>query len=53
MSSPVDVNVTIRRVRVLDAHGGICAQIRGPGSIRGLHVSNFMVSRATFNAPCW
>ena len=29
------VNVTINRVRVLDSHQGVDAQVRGPGSIRG------------------
>ena len=46
------INVTVRRVRVFDAHGGMDVQIRGPGSIKGLHVSNLLVVRTTFNAPC-
>ena len=32
------VNITVNRVRVLDSHNGIDAQVRGPGSIRGLRV---------------
>lgn len=46
------VNVTIRNVVVMDAHGGLLIQTRGPGSIRGLSVSNMMVSHAIFDAPC-
>ena len=46
------INVTVRRVRVLDAHNGLLVQVRGPGSIRGLTVENVAISRATFNAPC-
>ena len=34
------VNVTIRDVVVMDAHGGLLIQTRGPGSIRGLTVTN-------------
>jgi hypothetical protein len=37
---------------VIDAHSGLLAQTRGPGSIRGLTVTNFLVSKALFNAPC-
>lgn len=47
------VNVTLRRVTVVDAHGGITAQVRGPGSIRGLRVENFLVGRTGFIAPCF
>ena len=46
------INVTVRRVRVLDAHSGLLVQVRGPGSVRGLTVENVAISRATFNAPC-
>eukprot|EP00040_Diaphanoeca_grandis_P002466 m.21787 g.21787 ORF g.21787 m.21787 type:complete len:505 (-) comp13535_c0_seq1:28-1542(-) len=46
------INITVRRVRVIDAHGGLLVQVRGPGSIRGLFVSNLLVSHTTFNAPC-
>eukprot|EP00947_MAST-08B_sp_MAST-8B-sp1_P002649 g2649.t1 len=46
------VNVTIRRVTVLDSHQGVLAQVRGPGSIRGLAISQMLVTRASFNAPC-
>ena len=46
------VNITIRDVVVIDAHSGLLAQVRGPGSIRGLTVTNFLVSKALYNAPC-
>lgn len=46
------VNVTIRDTVVLDAHGGLNVQTRGPGSVRNLTVTNFMVSHAIFDAPC-
>lgn len=47
------INVTINKVRVLDAHQGVDAQVRGPGSIRGLSVTNMLMTRTTFNAPCY
>ena len=46
------VNVTIVDTVVISAHGGLLAQTRGPGSIRGLTVRNFLVSRSLFDSPC-
>lgn len=46
------VNITIRDTVVLDAHGGLNVQTRGPGSVRGLTVTNLVVSHAIFDAPC-
>ena len=46
------VNVTIRDTVVLDAHGGLNVQTRGPGSVRNLTVTNLVVSHAIFDAPC-
>merc|ERR1712166_1059629 len=46
------INVTVNNVQVIDSHGGMLVQVRGPGSVRALRVTNFMVSHATFNAPC-
>jgi polygalacturonase len=46
------VNVTIRDTIVMNAHGGLLVSVRGPGSIRGLTVTNLLISRTLFNAPC-
>ena len=37
------VNVTIRDTIVMNAHGGLLVSVRGPGSIRGLTVTNLLV----------
>ena len=46
------VNVTIRNTVVVNAHGGLLVQTRGPGSVIGLTVENFMVSHSLFDSPC-
>lgn len=46
------MNITIRDTVVLDAHGGLNVQTRGPGSVRNLTVANLVVSHAIFDAPC-